>query len=76
MSGDFVNKQLREPLIVTGNLIQFRINHQDETVSLQESLNTYDRNYGQVKALADFDGEWVECTLIYAQPVFCKMTDQ
>ncbi len=39
-------------------------------------LGTYDKSFGQVNVLVDFDGEWVDCTMIYSQPVFCKMAGQ
>jgi hypothetical protein len=39
-------------------------------------LGTYESSFGQVNVLVDFDGEWVDCTLINAQPVFCKKAGQ
>ncbi len=39
-------------------------------------LGTYDVSYWQVEVLVDFDGEWVTCTTVGGEPVFCKsLTD-
>jgi hypothetical protein len=36
-------------------------------------LGQYDDYYGQVNVLIDFTGEWVNCSTVYAQPVFCAL---
>lgn len=35
-------------------------------------LGQYDNYYGQVNVLIDFQGEWVDCTTVSGQPVFCN----
>jgi hypothetical protein len=35
-------------------------------------MGQYDEFFSQVNVLIDFKGEWVECSTISAQPVFCK----
>jgi hypothetical protein len=35
-------------------------------------LGHYDPFYRQVEVLIDFDGEWVDCTTVTGQPVFCQ----
>jgi hypothetical protein len=35
-------------------------------------LGQYDEFYSQVGVLIDFEGEWVECSTVSAQPVFCN----
>ncbi len=35
-------------------------------------LGHYDSSYWQVEVLIDFDGEWVNCTTVTGQPVFCR----
>jgi hypothetical protein len=34
-------------------------------------LGHYDNYFGQVNVLIDFQGEWVDCTTVSGQPVFC-----
>ena len=98
MTGNVINEQLREPLIAANEVIQFAVDHQNETVSLQAAravhlsalnhvmdlidkpyrlfLGSYDKNFGQVDVYVDFDGQWVDCLLIYAQPVSCDLAGQ
>ena len=35
-------------------------------------LGQYDEFFWQVDVLIDFDGEWVDCSTVLAQPTFCK----
>jgi hypothetical protein len=37
-------------------------------------LGQYDEYFGQVNILVDFDGEWVDCSTVSAQPVFCQFS--
>jgi hypothetical protein len=35
-------------------------------------LGQYSETFWQVDVLIDFDGKWVDCTTVLAQPTFCK----
>lgn len=35
-------------------------------------LGQYDGTFSQEEVLIDFDGKWVDCTAVIAQPVYCK----
>ena len=35
-------------------------------------LGQYDEFFRQVDVLIDFNGDWADCTTVFAQPVFCK----
>ncbi len=37
-------------------------------------LGHYDASFSQVDVLIDFSGEWVDCTTVSLQPVFCEIT--
>ena len=36
-------------------------------------LGKYDDSFSQVDVLIDFGGEWVDCTTVFLQPVFCQI---
>jgi len=36
-------------------------------------LGRFDETYSQVHVLIDFGGEWVDCTTVNTQPVFCQI---
>ena len=36
-------------------------------------LGSYDTTFSQVEVLIDFSGEWVNCTTVSLQPVFCQI---
>ncbi|MDD2920654.1 MAG: hypothetical protein PHQ36_00045 [Anaerolineales bacterium] len=43
--------------------------------SRQLMVREYDPTFGEINVLIRFEDKWVDCLLIYAQPVFCKVAD-
>jgi len=36
----------------------------------------YDNSFGEMHVLVLFKDQWVDCTIIYAQPAFCKVVNK
>jgi len=43
------------------------------TESRRLLVRGYDKTFGQIHVLIRFEDQWVDCTIIYAQPSFCKV---
>lgn len=37
-------------------------------------VGSYDKYLGEIHVLVKFDDQWVDCNVLYSQPVFCKIT--
>jgi hypothetical protein len=36
-------------------------------------VGSYDEDLGNLQVLVKFDDQWIDCTVLYSQPVFCKI---
>ncbi len=43
--------------------------------SRQLFVGKYDNTFGEIHVLILFEDQWVDCTVIYSQPAYCKVVD-
>ncbi|MBE3144177.1 MAG: hypothetical protein IMZ61_09680 [Planctomycetes bacterium] len=48
---------------------------EDVVESRQLIVRSFDKTFGEIHVLIRFEDQWVDCTIIYAQPSFCKVAN-